>query len=375
MSLKRIFVDYIPVLSLLLYVFFDSFSGNGTLPLMLATTLSLPSFFYYMYKSKQPHQVSLFFLLCFIGCLLLLFVGPLNRRDIFVFIGALSAAIYGVYHLKILKVISFIAIVYTLCFLVEKIFIEQVDVSFLYEKSGQSKNYPGFLLVIWITLYSFLKKIIDNKTSITFPVLAIIIALFLDGRSSLGVLLVLFILNLYFYNKKYSMIFLLIIFGVIFYFFDYIMDLYLASSFSDKGLESSRFAIWSAYLDNIDIMNVLIGVNTSKVPIIAAYSGNPHNSFIFYHMSAGLFGVIGFLYLCFKSIKLYFIKKKYLLLLYVLLVVGRISFDSCLFWPTDFIIYFLMIYIFYPPRVTDQQIGIIKIPFFLKPIKKFIDLF
>ena len=43
MTAKRVFVDYMPVLSLLLYVFFDRFPGNGTIPLLAATAFSLPS--------------------------------------------------------------------------------------------------------------------------------------------------------------------------------------------------------------------------------------------------------------------------------------------------------------------------------------------
>lgn len=374
MTAKRVFVDYMPVLSLLLYVFFDRFPGNGTIPLLAATAFSLPSLLYYLFKIKQPHQVKSFAILCFLGCLLLFFIGPINRRDIFVFVGALSVAIYSVFHLRILKWISFIAVAYTLLFLAEKIFIQQIDVNLLYETSGQSKNYPGFLLVVWTILYSFLKIILDKRTSIVFPALAIIIALFLDGRASLGVILALFILNFYSYNRKFSIISVLIICGAFLYYFDNIMELYQVSAFSEKGFESSRFDMWSAYLDNVNVLNIFIGVDTSKVPPIAAYSGNPHNSFLFYHMSAGLFGLLGLLYLCYKSTLTYFSLKQYLLLFYVLLLIFRISFDSCLFWQTDFIVYFLLVYSFYPSQITDLQIKRIRIPLIFKPIEKIINL-
>lgn len=355
MNIKRFFVDYMPVLSLLLYVFYDQFPGNGTLPLMLGTFFSFPSLLFYLFCRRQPYQVKCFTLLCFLGCLMLFFIGPLNRRDTFVFVGAVSVAIYSVYHLRILKSISFVAIIYTLYILVNNIFIQQIDVNLLYESSGQSKNYPGFLLVIWTVLYSFLKKVLDNKTSIMFPAFAVIIALYLDGRTSIIVLFLLLLINIYSYNKKYSILFMLVICGASFYYFDYILYLYYSSSFFEEGLETSRYAIWNAYLNNIDIVSIFTGVDVENVYDIAIYSGNPHNSFLFYHMSAGLFGLVGFSYLFFETIKKYFMKKKYLLLSYVILVVLRLFYDSCLFWPTDFIVYFIMIFIFYPSQIVERQ--------------------
>lgn len=368
-------IDYLPIVSLLVLGFADLFPGNGTLPMMIGSLCSFPSLLNYIVGKDKSQPISTFMLLAFVGCLFVWLLHPINRRDIFLLVGSFGLAIYSIKHIKTFKCVSFVVIVFLICFLFEKIFIEQIDVNLIYEDSGRSKNYPGFLLVIWMTAYSFVKFATTGKPSLLFPVFGIVLAVFLDGRTSIVLMFTLLLINLFVVNKKISLLMLLIVFIGIFFWWSELQLIYSFSSFETYGLETARWKLWQSYFNHLDLGAIIVGLDTMTVPEIAFYSGNPHNTFLYFHHATGLLGIFGLIYITIKSLRKYLSNHKYILFLYCIIVIVRLFFDSLIFMQTDFIIYFFLFFPFLGFRYAENKEPHREYPRLLKPVMSILSLF
>ena len=217
----------------------------------------------------------------------------------------------------------------------------------VYEQLGLSRNHGGLLLCLFVGFYCFIRKITKDKVSVVLPLVAMVSAYLLVGRSSLGLLAGIFVISLLANNKKLiSIILTIIIVGLIIYFKNDILLLYEASSFAENGMESSRYKIWDSYITHIDLESAIFGLDTSNIPVIRDYGGNPHNSFLNFHRRLGLIPFILFLIITFVSILKYFMMGDNYVVWLIIILFSRIFFDSdCFIGSYDFIIYTI---IFYP---------------------------
>ena len=341
---KQILYDILPIFALILYSFREIFVGTSFL--VLGGICILPYLFRFLKKRNYIYLKSFFFLTCLGILFCLLYYPDKSRSNLIVFIATFTLALWCLEHLKITKYLCYIVIIYTLSFLFYKIFIEQAVIAYIYEATGQSKNFPGFLLVAWISLLAFINCINGEKLPLILPILAIYISLFLDGRTSTAVLLAMILLANYNFIKKNKW-FIIVIVACCIYLINnnIISNLYNLTTFNDRGLESSRFEMWNNFFDGMGLVDFIVGMDTRNIPIIKDYGGNPHNSLLFFQMNSGILGIVNLFMMILLAIKKYFKSKQYLILICFFLIFLRYFTDSLFFQSYDFIFY---IYLFYP---------------------------
>ena len=168
----------------------------------------------------------------------------------------------------------------------------------------------------------------------------------LVGRSSLGLLMALFILSVFATGKKsVSLLVVFVIVFILLYFKDELLFLYEASSFAENGMESSRYKIWETYFNNLNFQSAIFGLDTVDIPFLMDYGGNPHNSFLNFHRRIGLIPIILFFLISGIAFYKYWINKAYYLLGIMLIIYARIFFDSdCFIGPYDYILYTIAFY-------------------------------
>src|SRR5690606_28186830 len=74
--------------------------------------------------------------------------------------------------------------------------------------------------------------------------------------------------------------------------FSLIIDLLLSNTKLQRGFDTPRFAIWFSLINDVSIKSLLYGMDLNTIPEIAAYNGNPHNSFLALYSSYGLIGML-----------------------------------------------------------------------------------
>ena len=120
--------------------------------------------------------------------------------------------------------------------------------------------------------------------------LATLLALPLYGRSTIAGAAALLGLVLFVRYRRIRWPFVLGLVPVLFVasgFIGMIWDwLSVATNFS-RSLESPRWDMFSQYIITMDVSGVLFGSPLAEVPLIHAYDGNPHNSFIRLHSMYG----------------------------------------------------------------------------------------
>ncbi len=255
------------------------------------------------------------------------------------------------------KYLALLVLLYNTTFLFEKIFIEMVNPNYIYEDIGLSQNYPGILLILWSCFWGFCKYLTERKVSVIVPILSCFLAFFLKGRSSLGILLFLSVMSLCLRNKKYVHILLLIGSGLIYMYWDVVLDIYLMTNFAEYSLGSSRYNIWRAYFEALDFISLLGGLELSNVPLIHSYGNNPHNFLLNFHYRMGFLGVIALVSLAILSIKKYINKNDYIPLLYLVCVIIRFMFDACINSTYDFILYAMLFYPFLNKNKYDFSLS------------------
>lgn len=68
------------------------------------------------------------------------------------------------------------------------------------------------------------------------------------------------------------------------------------TKFGRRGLDTPRWDMWMSYLQILSFPSILLGADTDVVPVIADFSGNPHNSVIRFHAFFGIIPLIGALW-------------------------------------------------------------------------------
>lgn len=249
----------------------------------------------------------------------------------------------NIYKLKIhILVILWINMVY----IVYQVLYLGILPNEIYEKLGLSRNHGGLLLCLVCGFYCYTNKISCKKISILIPLIAMYCAYLLVGRSSLGLLIALFIVSLIATKRIELILFVVIaIISILMYYKQEIMFLYEASSFAENGLESSRYKIWDIYFNNLNFQSSIFGLDTVNIPYIRDYGGNPHNSFLNFHRRLGLIPLVLFFIISGIAMYKYVMNKAYYLLCIMLIIYFRIFFDSdCFIGPYDYILYTIAFY-------------------------------
>lgn len=340
-SLKGITVKILPMISLLLFSFGEIF--KGTAYIIMAFLLVIPFVVSFLSEYGLNRYLLDFVVLIFFGSIFNLFVTDNGLGGTFLFLTNVALALYCLINMRYVKYIALIVLCYNLIFLYNKLFVEMVNPNYIYEDLGLSRNHPGMLLVIWTCSWGFMKYLTEKNVTIIMPVLSCVIAFFLEGRSSLGILLFLSIVSLCIRNRHYVYIIPLLFSVFICIYWDVIIELYMMTSFAENSLESARYNIWEAYFEALDLISLLGGLELGEVPLIRSYGNNPHNFLLNFHYRMGLLGVFALVSLLVLSIKRYIKRQNYIPLLYLTCLVSRFMFDACVNTTYDFILYAMLL--------------------------------
>lgn len=341
-SIKGVFVKVLPLIALLIFSFGEIFTG--TIYIVLGFVLIIPFSVYFLNRCGVNKDLASFVLLVFLGSLFNLFVTKNGFGGILLFLTNVALALYCLINIRIIKYVALMVLCYNLLFLYNKLFIEMVNPNYIYENIGLSRNHPGMLLLLWSCFWGFTKYVTEKRVSIVLPILSCVLAFFLEGRSSLGILLFLSVISLCVMNRKSLFLIPILGLGLVFLYWDVIQELYMLTSFAENSLESSRYQIWNAYFEALTPISFLGGLDVSNVPLIRSYGNNPHNALLNFHYRMGLLGVIALTVLAIKSIRNYIRRSDYILLMYMSCVIVRFMFDACINTSYDFILYTMLLY-------------------------------
>jgi hypothetical protein len=216
----------------------------------------------------------------------------------------------------------------TILFISYHLFVLNTHENYIYQ--GLSRNHAGFAVVFWTIFLLFHLKVNYNYLPLLPPIVAVILAFFLVGRTSLIVSTLLIVVVFFYKFNDRPRIRLLAIASFIGFctllFSKFGSDL-ISETNLDSGLDTPRWKLWAIYWENIDFVNLFTGVDVTKLPMYDKYSGNPHNSFIKFHSRVGI-GSIAFLFLFFISAFKYLQQSKNYIFLLLTLLTLRAMFDG-----------------------------------------------
>ena len=109
---------------------------------------------------------------------------------------------------------------------------------------------------------------------------------------------------------------------------------WIFGSFTTEGFtDTARGALWTEYIQVTfsSMKNLVFGTALSDLYLIPLYNSNPHNSFIYLHMTAGIGPIIILFILLLKSIRYYLRNKKYTTLLCLVVFCLRAFTDKFVF--------------------------------------------
>lgn len=352
-------IDYLMILSFYLFSLHDVLPGNSFL--ITGSVLALP---YYRTIFNEKHTKAHLMLLLllasfFIGSLINLLVTDNGIGGSLIVLATISLGHYCLHNYDKVEIHIFFIVLYFIIYIVYGLQSVDFVANNIYKDQGLSRNHPGFMLILWIAFYSFVRKVQGKKYIITIPIVAAIIGVFLEGRSSMALLILMALVMIIEYNKKASVITLIAILFFVTNNWDSIIGIYDLTSFSEHGTDSARFAIWRAYFVNMRFDWLICGVDTMAIPIIAEWGGNPHNAFLNLHARLGLFALMSFFYVLFLSVYSYIKQRQFMCLFFLIVILARAFFDSELFISTyDFIPYSMIFYSLYNkgfPKSADKN--------------------
>lgn len=349
-SIEGVLMKVFPLLALIIYSFGELFVGSKYI--LLGFALVQP-FAFYLISGRWVNKTLFYFIfMVFVGSIMNLFVTKNGIGGTILFLTNVLLAIYCLKCMEAVKCVALLVLCYNFVFLYNKLFVEMVNPNYIYEDLGLSRNHPGVLLVIWTCFLGFTRYVTEQKMIRFFPIIACVIAFFLEGRSSLGILLFLSVVSLFIGGRMNKFLAPLLLCVLILSCWSVIPDLYMMTSFARNSLESSRDIIWSAYFDALNPLSFFGGVDVSQIPAITSVGNNPHNAFLNFHCRMGILGVLALWMLMIKSVIEYIKLSDFVPLLFFFCIFVRMMFDSCINTTYDFILYAILLY----PILKNQTI-------------------
>lgn len=356
MSVRKCIVQFLLLFYVFLYIYGQAVGNKVIIALAIVVAL-LPVIFY------PPKGWRLFlysFIVAILSLIILLFNNtyPFERlvfNVAFLFANIMLAMVLSREHKFIPELLR--TIIYGLfafifvCFILS--IIKKVHI-YVFMNSllvGFSYNYISGLLVLSLSVYfSYYAKFgKDVKYGSVFAFLSVIACALLYGRSGIIFSFMLFFIYFKGYlNPSKGMRFyfimicccLLLAYGT--YNISLLTDAVQNSKFRE-GIQSPRFTMLHEYFNALNINALIMGVDITKLPTVASFNFNPHNSFVNLHAMTGI--------LCYGAIVLIFLKLFNLsffnlnLLMYLSLYLLRGAFDTIILPGVfDFIFLFLLFY-------------------------------
>lgn len=297
-------------------------------------------------RSKINDRFILFGILLFQGSILNIVFSNNGIGGSLVLLGTLNLAIFCIRNPRIVYYYSIIILLYYCYVIFMGIVVEGNDPYFFFEYQGKSRNYIGYLLITSAAFYFYLSVLIGEKPNILLLTFVVFLSFMAQGRTSLGVSIMLFI-GAFFTDMRgirwyLVAIIIAVAIGLLVYFWDLIVLWYETSNFASKQLESSRYTLWQKYFESLSLSDILMGKDLNTIPLIKEYDGNVHNSFLKFHARTGLLGFLPLLILILRSLSVT-LKKRAALLIPVLAILIRIFFDAdMLIGELDFVLYTML---------------------------------
>lgn len=339
---NKILYQVFPFVATFLYSV--DFLLHGTIFIIVGFVLIIPYLFKYGNYLLKYAKLGSFVFMVFMGSIFNLLTTQNGIGGTINFIACIGIALFCINNLRFTGLFVALACFTLLYYVYDAMFIQGIDANYVFESKGQSRNYPGFMFVIFVCFWGFTKYVNYYSYPFLLPILALILCFFLEGRSSLGFMIAVCAICLFYHGKRYLVLFLSIVFFALLYYWNDLVDLFYLSQFADKGLESERNIIWNSYFNSLDPLSLLFGLDTLSVPAIKEYGGNPHNSFLNFHYRMGFLGIFALVILIINSLKILLSQKQFILCLYIFILLGRCFFDSCIGGPTDFMLYTMLFY-------------------------------
>lgn len=329
----------LPVLAAILLCFNSIFIGS--IYLVIAFLLVIP-YLLRNYKVITTNKAfSGFFLCVLVGSFANLLTTQNGIGGTVNFLAAVGLTIYALNNPRTIGYVALALCAFTLYFVYYNLFYLGTDINLIYEKAGLSKNYPGYIMVMCCCVWGYTKYIRSGHLPLVLPILCTIIAFFLDGRSSLGVLALMSVFCVFFQFRNYKLISIAIGLALIYYFWDDLAYYYSFTNLSESGTATSRYRIWAAYFEHLDPISFTFGLDTLSVPLLREYGGNPHNAFLNYHYRMGILGTGALIYVIVKSVRILCKERAFMLLFFTGALLVRIFFDACIGGPQDFLVFFI----------------------------------
>lgn len=165
---------------------------------------------------------------------------------------------------------------------------------------GFSYNYISGLLILAVSLYlGFYMKISQKpRFGKTISIISVMLCFLLYGRSGIAFSFLLALvacrdyINFKTGFRTFVVIVLLTCFTAFVVYNSFvIIDLIQNSKFKE-GLQSPRSIMLSQYIAALNLQTLLLGVDITKIPLIASFNFNPHNSYLNLHAMSGLLGIL-----------------------------------------------------------------------------------
>lgn len=155
-----------------------------------------------------------------------------------------------------------------------------------------SRNYISSFF-IFSSIYIYVSCLNYNKKIRFHPTIITLVVSFLSyGRSSIiASSLLLIIVFLYKFSNKqilYKLVLILLFILMMIIIYNFLAPFIINNTKFEQGLKSPRIEMNIAYMKNLSWLNLMIGYDYTKIPIISTYGGNPHNSYIDLHYDIGL---------------------------------------------------------------------------------------
>lgn len=258
----------------------------------------------------------------------------------------LSFIYFQIKDKKKLTIWIFASFLITVIFIVYSLFVLKVSTNEIYQ--NLSRNHAGFVLTFWSVFLLFHLENTYSKVWIIIPLINLVIAFLLIGRTSIIVNFIL-LLIVYYYKFKGKgafpfIIAFMIFLGSLYYVVQQYGTILIMDTNLGKGLQTSRWELWREYLKNINLKSFFFGVDLTKLPMIHYYGDNPHNSFLKFHSRLG-FGSVVFFSLYFISLINYLRTDNFYIFGLLLILTIRAFFDSdILIGSFDFIFFIITFY-------------------------------
>ncbi|MFW0886803.1 UNVERIFIED_CONTAM: hypothetical protein MKS84_08865 [Pseudomonas sp. JL1] len=209
---------------------------------------------------------------------------------------------------------------------------------------GYSRNGYSAILLAFAGGYVFSRAYRGRKVSLLLMVLVLVSSFPLYGRSGIAMAFALVLVVLCHRSIKLAVLLGGVGLLVAVFSLESIESyIYGATNFS-AGMESPRSEMLAQYLDSLDGVSFLFGVDLGRVPMILEYNKNPHNAFILLHSYYGI-SVIPLMGLFVISLFKLFVERKFMLLMVAVLFLCRAVFDIIyLFGLFDYLLFPLLFY-------------------------------